>query len=102
MYAIIATGGKQLRVEEGRYVDVEKLALDEGATVEFDQVLLVSGEELKIGNPTVAGAKVVGKVMRQWKGTKVIVYKMRPKKHYRRKRGHRQPLTRVMIESIKG
>lgn len=100
MYAIIATGGKQLRVEEGRYVDVEKLSAEEGATVEFDQVLLVAGDELKVGTPTVAGAKVVGKVMRQWKGPKVIVYKMRPKKHYRRKRGHRQPYTRVMIESI--
>lgn len=101
MYAIIATGGKQLRVEEGRYVDVEKLSAEEGATVEFDQVLLVAGEEVKVGAPTVAGAKVVGKVMRQWKGPKVIIYKMRPKKHYRRKRGHRQPYTRVMIESIK-
>lgn len=100
MYAIIATGGKQLRVEEGRYVDVEKLSAEEGATVEFDQVLLVAGDELKVGTPTVVGAKVVGKVMRQWKGPKVIVYKMRPKKHYRRKRGHRQPYTRVMIESI--
>ncbi|MBM3266941.1 MAG: 50S ribosomal protein L21 [Candidatus Sericytochromatia bacterium] len=102
MYAIIATGGKQLRVEEGRYVDVEKLSAEEGATVEFDQVLLVAGEETKIGTPTVAGAIVVGKVMRQWKGPKVIVYKMRPKKHYRKKRGHRQPYTRVLIESIKG
>ncbi len=102
MYAIIATGGKQIRVEEGRYVDVEKLPAEEGATVEFDQVLLVSGEETKIGAPTIAGAKVVGKVMSQWKGPKVIVYKMRPKKHYRKKRGHRQPYTRVMIESIKG
>lgn len=102
MYAIIATGGKQLRVEEGRYVDVEKLSAEEGATVEFDQVLLVAGEEVKIGSPTVAGAKVVGKVMRQWKGPKVIIYKMRPKKHYRRKRGHRQPQTRVMIETIQG
>ncbi len=100
MYAIIATGGKQIRVEEGRYVDIEKLAAEEGATVEFDQVLLVSGDDLKVGSPTIAGAKVVGKIMRQWKGPKVIIYKMRPKKHYRRKRGHRQPYSRVMIESI--
>ena len=100
MYAIIATGGKQIRVEEGRYVDSEKLAAEEGATVEFDQVLLVSGDDLKVGSPTIAGAKVVGKIMRQWKGPKVIIYKMRPKKHYRRKRGHRQPYSRVMIESI--
>jgi large subunit ribosomal protein L21 len=102
MYAIIATGGKQVRVEEGRYVDIEKLAADEGAVVEFDQVLLLAGEEVKIGTPVVAGAKVVGKVVKQMKGPKVIVYKMRPKKHFRKKRGHRQPFTRVMIESIKG
>jgi len=102
MYAIIATGGKQIRVEEGRYVDVEKLPFEEGATVEFDQVLLIAGEEIKIGAPTVTGAKVVGKVLSQWKGPKVIVYKMRPKKHYRKKNGHRQPQTRVMIESIQG
>lgn len=100
MYAIIATGGKQIRVEEGRYVDIEKIVGDEGATIEFGEVLLVSGDDLKIGAPTVSGAKVVGKIMRQWKGPKVIVYKMRPKKHYRRKRGHRQHFTRVMIDQI--
>ncbi|MBU6429911.1 MAG: 50S ribosomal protein L21, partial [Cyanobacteria bacterium REEB65] len=78
MYAIIATGGKQVRVEEGRYVDVEKIAGDEGAKIEFGEVLLVSGDDLKIGSPTVPGAKVVGTIQSQWKGPKVIVYKMRP------------------------
>ena len=102
MYAIIATGGKQLRVEEGRYVDVEKLPFEEGQKVEFDEVVLLMGDTLKVGTPFVTGAKVVGTVQRQWKGPKVIVYKMRPKKHYRKKRGHRQPYTRVMIDSISG
>lgn len=125
MYAIIATGGKQYKVEAGRFIDVELLpqALDEA--VIFDKVLLIAGEgtTLKIGVPTVANATVKGKVLmtgRKWttryrhtltpeeqaqKGRpglapKVIIYKMRPKKHYRRKRGHRQPFTRVLIESI--
>ena len=102
MYAIIATGGKQIKVEEGRYVDIEKLPLEDGATVTFDQVLMVvSGDSVQVGAPLVAGATVVGKVQRQWKGPKLIVYKMRPKKHYRRFNGHRQPYTRVMIEAIK-
>jgi large subunit ribosomal protein L21 len=101
MYAIIATGGKQIRVEEGRYVEIEMLSADIDETVTFDQVLLVSKDgNITIGAPVVSGAKVTGKVVRHGKGPKVIVYKMRPKKHYRRKRGHRQPFTRVMIESI--
>ncbi|MNK74994.1 50S ribosomal protein L21 [compost metagenome] len=101
MYAIIATGGKQIRVEEGRYVEIEMLDAEVDATVTFDQVLLVSKDgNITVGAPIVSGAKVTGKVLRHGKGPKVIVYKMRPKKHYRRKRGHRQPFTRVMIESI--
>ena len=101
MYAIIATGGKQIRVEEGRYVEIEMLSANVDETVTFDQVLLVSKDgDITVGAPTVNGAKVTGKVVRHGKGPKVIVYKMRPKKHYRRKRGHRQPFTRVMIESI--
>ena len=101
MYAIIATGGKQIRVEEGRYVEIEMLNAEVDATVTFDQVLLVSKDgNITVGAPIVSGAKVTGKVLRHGKGPKVIVYKMRPKKHYRRKRGHRQPFTRVMIESI--
>lgn len=101
MYAIIATGGKQIRVEEGRYVEIEMLDAEVDSTVTFDQVLLVSKDgNITVGAPVVSGAKVTGKVLRHGKGPKVIVYKMRPKKHYRRKRGHRQPFTRVMIESI--
>lgn len=101
MYAIIATGGKQIRVEEGRYVEIEMLDAEVDSTVTFDQVLLVSKDgNVTIGAPVVNGAKVTGRVLRHGKGPKVIVYKMRPKKHYRRMRGHRQPFTRVMIESI--
>ena len=101
MYAIIATGGKQIRVEEGRFVDVELLSGNEGDSVQFDQVLMVSKDDkLHVGTPSVSGAKVTGKIVKHGKGPKLIVYKMRPKKHYRRKNGHRQPFTRVMIESI--
>lgn len=101
MYAIIVTGGKQIRVEEGRFVDIELLAGNEGDDVSFDQVLLVSKDgKVQIGTPTVTSAKVAGKIVKHGKGPKLIVYKMRPKKHYRRKNGHRQPFTRVMIESI--
>ncbi len=101
MYAIIATGGKQIRVEEGVYVEIEMLDSEVDATVTFDQVLLVSKDgNISVGQPVIAGATVTGKVLRHGKSAKVIVYKMRPKKHYRRKRGHRQPFTRVMIESI--
>lgn len=101
MYAIIATGGKQLRVEEGRFVDIEMVSANEGDSVEFGEVLLVSKDgQFHVGTPFLSGAKVTGKVVRHGKGPKVIVYKMRPKKHYRRKRGHRQPFSRVMVESI--
>ncbi|HBN07855.1 MAG TPA: 50S ribosomal protein L21 [Cyanobacteria bacterium UBA8530] len=101
MYAIIATGGKQYRVEEGRFVDVELLPQAEGEAVEFDQVLMVHDEEkLHVGSPILSGAKVTGMVLKLGKAKKVIIYKMRPKKHYRRKRGHRQPFMRVMIEKI--
>lgn len=101
MYAIIATGGKQIRVEEGRFVDIELLSGNEGDAVEFNQVLLLSKDgKLHVGTPAVSGAKVTGKIVKHGKGPKLIVYKMRPKKHYRRKNGHRQPFTRVMVESI--
>lgn len=102
MYAIIATGGKQIQVEEGRWIEIELLPVAEGETVTFDQVLFVARDgQFQVGSPTIAGATVTGKVVRHGKAPKVIVYKMRPKKHYRRKKGHRQPFTRVMIESIK-
>lgn len=101
MYAVIKTGGKQYKVEEGKWVDVELLHKEEGDAVSFDEVLLVSdGDNTKVGSPAVENAKVTGKVVKNDRKKKVIVYKMRPKKHYRRKAGHRQYFTRVMIEKI--
>jgi len=101
MYAVIKTGGKQYKVEEGRWIDVELLPQNEGEAVEFENVLLIAKEdETKVGSPTVEGSKVVGKVVKHDRAKKIIVYKMRPKKHYRKKQGHRQYFTRVMIEKI--
>jgi len=101
MYAIIKTGGKQYKVEEGKFIDIEKLPQDLDQEVEFKEVLMISnGDNVKLGNPNLENAKVLGKVLKQDKHKKVIVYKMRPKKHYRRKNGHRQPFTRVLIEKI--
>ena len=101
MYAIIKTGGKQYKVEEGKWIDIELLPQNEGETVEFTEVLLVSdGDNTKVGSPTVASSKVSGKVLKQDRKKKIIVYKMRPKKHYRRKNGHRQYFTRVLVEKI--
>ncbi|NLG81725.1 MAG: 50S ribosomal protein L21 [Bacilli bacterium] len=100
MYAVIRTGGKQLRVEEGQTIWVEKLPANEGDVVVFDEVLLVGGETTKVGNPLVNGATVTAKVEKQGKSKKIIVFKYRPKKHYRKKQGHRQPYTRLVIEKI--
>lgn len=101
MYAIIETGGKQYRVQEGDVVFVEKLTADEGDQVTFDKVLAVSNEgKVSFGNPLVADAKVEGKVLGQGKSKKVVVFKYKPKKGYRRKQGHRQPYTKVQIEKI--
>ena len=101
MYAIIETGGKQIRVEEGATIFVEKLAVNEGDAVVFDKVLLIGGEETKVGAPYVEGAKVNAKVEKQGKGKKITIIKYKPKKgSTRRKQGHRQPYTKVVIESI--
>lgn len=101
MYAVIETGGKQYRVTEGDSIFVEKLNVAEGETVTFDNVLLVStGDKVSVGNPTVAGAKVTAKVVEQGKGKKIIVFKYKPKKNYRKKSGHRQPYTKLVIEKI--
>ena len=101
MYAIIETGGKQIRVEEGATIFVEKLAANEGDAVVFDKVLLVGGEETKVGAPYVEGAKVNAKVEKQGKGKKITIIKYKPMKgSTRRKQGHRQPYTKVVIESI--
>ncbi len=100
-YAIIETGGKQLRVEPGRFYDVELLAGEPESKITFDQVLLVQQEgQLCIGQPFVPGATVQATVMQHLRGRKIIVYKMRPKKKTRKKQGHRQELTRLMIDDI--
>ena len=100
MYAIIKTGGKQYKVEPGRFVDVEKLDAEIGAEVSFDALMVVDGEDVQVGSPVVAGVKVVGTVLAQDKAKKVVVYKYKPKKDYHKKQGHRQPYTRVEITSI--
>ena len=100
MYAIIATGGKQYKVSEGDVIRVEKLGVEAGETVTFDQVLLVSGDEVKVGAPTVAGATVTADVVANAKAKKVIVYKYKRKTGYHKKNGHRQLFTKVKIEKI--
>ncbi|MCO7175588.1 50S ribosomal protein L21 [Sporolactobacillus kofuensis] len=100
MYAIIETGGKQLKVEEGKSIVVEKLAAEAGDTVTFDKVLFVGGESVKVGAPTVDGATVTAKVVEQGRDKKIIVFKFKKRKNYRRKQGHRQPFTKVIIEKI--
>ena len=101
MYAIIKTGGKQYRVEEGLIIKVEKLEAETGDTVDFDKVLsVVDDNGPKFGKPLVEGAKVSGKVIDQGKDKKVIVFKYKRKKRYRKKTGHRQPYTRVLVEKI--
>lgn len=102
MYAVIQTGGKQYKVSEGDIIKVEKLNVEEGAKVSFDQVLLVGGDDLKVGNPVVAGATVEGSVLKNGKGKKVIVYKYKRKTGYHKKNGHRQAFTRVKIDKING
>lgn len=100
MYAIIETGGKQVKVEEGQAVYIEKLNAEAGETVTFDKVLFVGGENVKVGSPVVAGATVTGKVEKQGRQKKIIVFKYKAKKNNRKKQGHRQPYTKVVIEKI--
>ena len=101
MYAIIETGGKQYRVQEGDVVFIEKLAVDEGGAVTFDKVLAVSKEgSLNFGSPMVNGATVSAKVIGHGKDKKVMIFKYKPKKGYRKRQGHRQPHTKVQIEKI--
>jgi len=102
MYAIIATGGKQYTVAEGDEIFVEKLGLEEGASVTFDQVLLVNDVKTRVGDPTVSGATVTGTVIKEGRARKIIVYKYKPKKGSHKKNGHRQPYTKVKIEKING
>ena len=103
MYAIIKTGGKQYRVQEGDNIFVEKLASDVDSEVVFDQVLAVVNDgDIKVGSPVVEGAKVTAKVLEQGKEKKVLVFKYKAKSDYRRRQGHRQPYTKVVIEKIEG
>lgn len=103
MYAVIETGGKQYRVQEGDVVFVEKLNVEEGETINFDKVLLVSKEgELLAGKPYVEGVSVEGSVLEQGKAKKIIVFTYKAKKNSKRKLGHRQPFTKVKIEKIVG
>ena len=102
MYAIIATGGKQYKVSEGDIITIEKLSVEAGEKVTFDQVLVVGGDDLKVGDPTVAGATVEASVVENGKAKKVIVYKYKRKTGYHKKNGHRQQYTKVKIEKING
>ena len=101
MYAIIQTGGKQYKVAEGDIINVEKLGVEAGETVTFDQVLtVVKDSEVVVGKPVVDGAKVTAKVEAQGKDKKILVFKYKAKSNYRKRQGHRQPFTKVVIEKI--
>ncbi len=101
MYAVIETGGKQYRVTQGDVLKVEKLEANVGDSVTIEKVLLVEKDgSVQVGTPVVAGAKAVVKVVEHGKGDKIIVFKYKPKKNYRRKQGHRQPFSKVVVESI--
>jgi large subunit ribosomal protein L21 len=100
MYAVIKTGGKQYRVSEGSRLRVEKLSGEAGAKLEFSEVLMLGGEKLTVGKPFVSGAKVIAEIVTQALDKKVIVFKIRRRKRYRRRAGHRQPFTELKITSI--
>ncbi len=101
MYAVVRTGGKQLRVSPGDVVNVEKLSAGAGDTVELTEVLLVSSDQgTTVGTPTVANAKVVAEVVAEGKGKKIVIYKYKRRKNFQRKMGHRQPFTKLAIRDI--
>ena len=101
MYAVIKTGGKQYKVSEGQTLKVEKLAADEGASVDLEQVLMVAdGDNIKVGAPYIEGGKVSATVKAHGKGKKVEIVKFRRRKHYRKRQGHRQQYTEIQIDSI--
>jgi large subunit ribosomal protein L21 len=100
MYAVIRTGGKQYRVSEGEILRVEKLPGEVGASITFGEVLMLGGDSVKIGKPLLGGASVVGQIVAQDRAKKIIVFKMRRRKNYRRKNGHRQHYTEVKITGI--
>lgn len=100
MFAIIKTGGKQYKVSEGDVIKVEKIEAEAGDKIEFDQVLMVAGDDVKVGSPVVEGAKVSAEVLDQKKDKRIVIFKFKAKKNYRKKKGHRQPYTLVKIEKI--
>jgi large subunit ribosomal protein L21 len=100
MYAIVETGGKQVKVEVGQAIYVEKIEIAEGETYTFENVLLVAGEETKVGAPYVEGATVTAKCEKQGRGKKITIFKYRAKKHSASKKGHRQAYTKFVIEAI--
>jgi large subunit ribosomal protein L21 len=103
MYAVIKTGGKQYRVTEGETLKVEKLDAEEGASVEFDQVLMIAdGDRIQVGTPYVEGARVTATVKSQGRGPKVVIVKFRRRKHYRKTQGHRQSYTELRVSDISG
>lgn len=101
-YAVVRTGGKQVRVAPGESLWVERLAGEVGERVSLDQVLLVGGEALRVGAPTVEGARVVATITAQDRGPKLTIFKMKRRKNYRRKQGHRQSYTQIRIDGIEG
>lgn len=100
MYAIVETGGKQIKVVEGQEIIVEKLTSDIEEVVTFDKVLFVGGDDVKVGSPIIEGATVTAKVAEHGRGKKITVYKFKPKKNYSRKQGHRQPYSKLVIDKI--
>ena len=100
MYAIIATGGKQYRVSDGDVIWIEKIEAEVDSTVSFDVLLMENEGDVKVGTPVLEGVKAEGKVVAQGRGEKIIVFKYKAKKNYRRKQGHRQPYTKVEITKI--
>jgi|SRR5690625_1800939 len=100
MYAIIETGGKQVKVTEGQEIYVEKVTGEAEDTMTFDKVLFVGGDDVKVGSPYVEGATVTAKVAKQGLQKKITVFKYKPKKNYSRKQGHRQPYTKLVVDKI--
>jgi len=101
MYAIVETGGKQIRMEPGKWVDVEKLSGEVGAEVVLDRVLVLADEkDVVVGTPYIPGVRVRAQIVKHGRGKKIIVFKYKPKKNYRKKQGHRQPYTRLMVTTI--
>ncbi|MDH3519413.1 MAG: 50S ribosomal protein L21 [Myxococcales bacterium] len=103
MYAVVRSGGKQVRVEPGKSVRVEKLAGAVGDSVALEEVLLIGGEDsVRVGTPVVQGAKALGTITAQARGPKLTIFKMKRRKGYRRKTGHRQPYTEIRVDKIEG